>query len=76
MDAPFELFAETIELADRQVIVRFPTVRGHSYQIEWTENLATPNWKQLGLPLPGVDAPLAQADTLTAANRFYRVVTE
>ncbi|HXG46642.1 MAG TPA: Calx-beta domain-containing protein, partial [Methylomirabilota bacterium] len=63
-----------IEQRDGGVRLRFTTVAGRRYQIEWATDLARPVWQSLGPPVEG------RGDTVTVTdagggggNRFYRV---
>jgi hypothetical protein len=48
---------------------------GESYQLQYKNGLADPQWMSLGTPVPGTGGPLILTDSLTAQpQRFYRLL--
>jgi hypothetical protein len=55
----------------------FVTQQGHSYQVEYTEDLSAPEWLLLGPAYPGTGLPVMVTDPVGAGPcRFYRVVVQ
>jgi hypothetical protein len=73
-----ELSGISVDLAAGQASFSFSTMTGHSYQVEYTDNVteATPNWLPVpGGPYDGTGSPILITDNIGAATqRFYRVV--
>jgi hypothetical protein len=53
---------------------------GKTYQLEWTDSLASPvSWTPvLSAPVPGTGLPITLSDTNppTAPSRFYRISSQ
>jgi hypothetical protein len=49
------------------------TLTGLNYQLEYNDNLATPNWLPLGASVPGTGGPISFSMNATNAQRFFRV---
>jgi autotransporter-associated beta strand protein len=58
------------------VILTIHGYQGHSYQLQTRQSLASGDWANLGLPVPGADAPIAftHPGGNAGASGFYRVV--
>jgi hypothetical protein len=55
-------------------IVSWSTVSGHTYQLEYTDNLADVAWQPAGNPVVGTDAMVYVTNNVSAAmHRFFRV---
>jgi hypothetical protein len=56
----------------------YPTIRGFSYSVEYTDSLAMPpNWTPLLLPVTGTDSSVTAVDSSPNPRmRFYRVRVE
>jgi hypothetical protein len=53
----------------------FNSVPGQTYQLQYKNNLNSPQWTLLGSPVAGTGGPLSLSDTMTGQpQRFYRVV--
>ncbi len=52
------------------------THEGHSYQLQWSNDLATPSWQNVGSAVAGdgTAKPFTHPDGATADRRFYRIV--
>ena len=51
------------------------TVSNFNYQVQYTTNLATPNWTNLlASPITATSGVLSASDSITDVQRFYRVV--
>ena len=66
----------SIELGSQGVAIRFLTVAGQQYQVEYSSNLGFGNWT----PLPGGDvfgdgqeARVIETDPFGSGSRYYRV---
>lgn len=55
------------------VIISWPSVSGHTYQVETRSALAGASWTELGPVLPGTGAPLAITNDISGPANFYRV---
>jgi hypothetical protein len=62
-------------LEDGEAILRWKSVAGHSYQVEWTEKLEDPEWTPLGpaLTATGATTSWAGADPSGASTGFFRI---
>jgi hypothetical protein len=55
-------------------IVSWPTVSGHTYQLEYSDNLADVTWNPAGNPVVGTDAMVFVTNNVSASmHRFFRV---
>jgi hypothetical protein len=53
----------------------WPSTGNQNYQVQYTSNLARPNWVNLGASVTGTGGTVSKSDTLVPeAQRFYRVV--
>jgi hypothetical protein len=58
-----------------QFTFTFSTVAGQRYQVEYTDDLTTPQWTPIGSVLPGTGDPILVTDEIPpGSQRFYRVV--
>lgn len=53
--------------------ITFSVIAGRTYQLEYTDDLANPNWLPLGSPRFATDTTLITNDPLGPAQRFYRL---
>ncbi|MCS7064201.1 MAG: hypothetical protein NZM04_09210 [Methylacidiphilales bacterium] len=78
LDANSLLAIESIEpLANNHFKLTWKSVAGKTYQVQFTDNLSTPNWQNLGSPITATGSTTQFTDTTvppTAVRRFYRVV--
>lgn len=58
--------------------IRFNTVAGRSYTVQWTSDLDTPTWNDLtgAINLSGTGTEMSATDTDSSNHRFYRVTVE
>jgi len=51
---------------------------GHSYQLQYCDDLTSGTWASIGSSVAGADAPitLTHPDGATAEKRFYRVAVD
>lgn len=64
-----------IERSATGTIVSLGAQGGYSWQLQFTENLAAPNWQNVGDPVAGDDAFVGIQDPATvSSHRFYRAV--
>jgi hypothetical protein len=67
----------TIATASGRAVISFPSVTGHTYQVQWSSNLSAP-WTNLGSLQSGNGATISLTDTTTTVSstprRFYRIV--
>jgi hypothetical protein len=70
------LFIAQAEKTGDDVVIRFATVGGKKYRVEWIDNLGNSGWQVLADSLPGDGAEAAVWDRGGGSNqkRFYRVV--
>lgn len=65
----------TVSLTNRVIFMSWTTVAGPSYQVQYTTDLASTNWLNLGDAVAGTTNTMSTSDTTGYdANRFYRVV--
>jgi hypothetical protein len=56
------------------IVLSFATQNGHSYQVEYKNNLADPAWATLGSPISGNGGVQSASDSMVGrSTRFYRV---
>jgi hypothetical protein len=66
---------QTVTQSIHALTLTWSTVAGQIYQLQYTTNLAQPNWNNFGSPLLATNGVLTVSDTNCAnAQRFYRVV--
>jgi len=70
--APFSITSIT-PAAGGSVILTWPSVAGHTYQVQSREALSEVSWSNLGLPLPGTGGPLSFTNNVAGDARYYRV---
>jgi hypothetical protein len=65
-----------IGVAGGQVILRFTSEAGRSYQVQFKDDLAQPVWANLGAPVTAAGSTTQITDTLPSqtVRRYYRVV--
>lgn len=60
-----------------RAVISFPSVTGHTYQVQWSSNLSTP-WTNLGSLQTGNNNTISVTDTTTTISatpwRFYKVI--
>jgi subtilase family serine protease len=61
-------------LTDGQILIAWTTVSQQSYQLQWTTNLNGGTWSDLGAATNAPGTVAAMSDTVSNAERFYRVV--
>lgn len=68
-------FHAAIEPDGSDMLVRFPSLIGIAYRVEYSPNLSPMSWAPLGGDLPGTGATMEVRDTNAASHdaRFYRV---
>jgi hypothetical protein len=56
-------------------VIRFASLQGESYDVQWAGDLASANWPMVASRLPGDGTELAVADPSAVGQRrrFYRV---
>jgi len=54
--------------------LQWNAVAGYSYQIQYTSNLKSTNWTDLGSSIIATNSVASLSDSFTNAQRFYRVV--
>jgi hypothetical protein len=57
------------------VEIRWNSQSGRVYQVEWTENLHSNQWHELGGTVTATGETMRAFDSITASNRFFRVRT-
>jgi len=74
MAAPPLQGTSAIVNGDSLYIVSWPTVSGHTYQLQYTDDLAALAWQPAGNPVAGTDAMVFVTNNVSAAMyRFFRV---
>ena len=59
---------------NNQFVISWPTVTGHTYQLEYKDDLLVPAWTPKGNPLPGNDAMAIVTNNISdSPQRFFRV---
>jgi hypothetical protein len=70
--------AATIRLVDAglRCEIRWESVSGRTYQVQFKELLGNGGWTDLGLPMVAETSSLVFSDSMPAgaASRFYRIV--
>jgi hypothetical protein len=62
------------EISGNSIILRWNSVPGHTYQLQYATDLTIANWQDLGQPLTANDTMASAVDTPgTDLVRFYRV---
>jgi hypothetical protein len=62
-------------LGDGRIQVSFPVEPGRSYQVQYTDDLADPQWRPLGTPVAAPTPILTAIDEMRARpHRFYRLL--
>jgi hypothetical protein len=56
------------------VCFTWSTAPGHSYQVQYRNDLRTAGWLNLGDPIPASSDALSASDPATNAQRFYRII--
>ena len=54
------------------LVLTWPTILARTYQMQYTTNLAQPNWSAVGRPQVGTGGPLGFTNTTLPAG-FYRL---
>jgi hypothetical protein len=58
----------------KQFVINCPTITGQTYQLEYTTNLAAPQWTSLGTPFAGTDGIVAVTNSISSTPQcFFRV---
>ena len=57
-----------------QATLTFTTIPGHTYRIQYTDNLSAPVWTQINSDFVAANASASITDFFTGPKRFYRVV--
>jgi uncharacterized repeat protein (TIGR03803 family) len=66
---------QTVTLTDSTLSLTWSTEAGGTYQLQYTSNLSSSNWTNLGSPVTATGATLSTTDSLTnGPQRFYRLV--
>ncbi len=66
--------ALTVQTAGDSFLVSWTSIPGRTYQIEYTDDLSTPNWTALGPPIIGNGDPLTLTNNSSlSTQRFYRL---
>jgi hypothetical protein len=55
------------------VSIKFPTQSGHSYTVQYSTSLTSPNWQTLGSSITGDGTVKTATDSASGTARFYRV---
>jgi hypothetical protein len=56
------------------IVISFPTQNGHSYQVEYKNNLSDPGWTPLGSAIAGNGSVQSASDSIGGRSaRFYRI---
>ena len=65
-----------LSCSGNDVIISFPTALGHSYRVEYSENLVPGSWSTLGDQLPGTGGlrSVTHAGAAALPQRFYRML--
>lgn len=65
----------TFERTGDQLTIGWGTIPGRTYRVEYTDDLAAPNWQALGPDMPATGATLSITISVTTpAQRFFRIV--
>jgi subtilase family serine protease len=59
-----------------QLTLTWTSVSGQSYQLQYSTNLNSPNWFNLGSPTNASGSAVSATDSLTNSQRFYRVLSQ
>ena len=62
-----------VTLTNSTIMGTFGTIIGHTYSVEYTENLDKPVWMPLGPEQIAMGSTMTISDTLGGSQRFYRV---
>jgi hypothetical protein len=65
-----------VSISGQDFVVQLPSVSGHSYQLQATPSLASPDWQDIGASQAGTGGVLIFTEsggTSHGAGRFYRV---
>ena len=67
---------DAIESSGNDFKVTIHGYRGHGYRLQWTDDLVSKPWQDIGDPLPGEDAPLqfSHGPAADEPRGFYRVL--
>ncbi len=64
----------TVNNAGTNVVLSWPSTMGQTYQLEFTDDLASGNWTALGPPLIGDSTALSLTNTAAqGGQRFFRL---
>jgi hypothetical protein len=55
-------------------VLNFQSEPGHTYRIEFKNDISEPNWRPLGTNLFATDVSLTVGDTPGVPQRYYRIV--
>jgi len=69
--APFSLTSSTT--TGPALILTWPSVAGHSYQVQSASALTNGAWSDLGAAIPGTGAPLTYTNGLSGSGSFFRI---
>jgi len=65
---------QSLTLTNSRLNLTWSTEAGGMYQLQYTSDLTSTNWTNLGSPLPATGATLTASDSVTnAPQRFYRL---
>jgi len=63
-----------LDLVGNQLTLGWQTTPGSTYRVEYTDDLANPNWQPLGPDIPAAGASLSiTVNVTTPAQRFFRI---
>lgn len=73
--SPDSALTAGIAMGSSNATVRFPSIVGHTYRVEWIENLASGSWATLSDNIAGTGSAIEVIDpgALNQEQRFYRV---
>jgi len=70
--APFSI-TSIVPAAGPAVILTWPSVAGHAYQVQSSTALVPAAWGDVGPAIPGTGSPLSSTNSLGGGANFYRV---
>ena len=70
---PWPPVISTVTKTNGNFTLTWTALAGRSYQLQYTANLTLTNWINLGTPLTAITNTATAPDTISKAQRFYRV---
>ena len=71
---PLVPIIESIAVTPVNIVIGWSSIPGHTYQLQFKENLSDPAWQNLGDVIIAIDSHASTTDALPLTQRFYRIV--